>query len=199
MARKATDLLDVFRFNNEDGKDDHERKKRRKAAATGTRKRKSARRAAGKSSGGFEGIHLSPRHLLLASCACVLLLVLSFTLGLATGRPSGSARQAPALKRETPVVIRTKLPLIDPANSKPTDPKRIRRKLRHEHGIKDHHLRIWRDGSYLVLEVGPFQSEASARSYLRSSGLELAHINMEDPFRWPEILPYARRGPAGGR
>jgi hypothetical protein len=41
-----------------------------------------------------------------------------------------------------------------------------------------------------VIEIGPFPSEEAARRWLRRSGLEMAHFHMEDPFRWPEYVPW---------
>ena len=195
MARKATDLLDVFRFSDDDGNDAHERKTRRKAARRAARAAKGAKRkgsASAKGSTAFDGVHLSPRHLLLASCAGVLLLILSFTLGLATGRPGETPTRAPGLQRDTMVLIRATLPVVDPTTRKATDPERIRRKLRLEYGIENRHLRIRKEDGQLILEVGPFRSEESATRYLRSSGLELAHLCMDDPFRWPVFVPYRR-------
>jgi hypothetical protein len=196
MARKATDLLDVFRFNNEEEEGGHESKQRRKAAAraaSAAGKTKAATARKKKSRGASDGITLSARQLLLASCAGVLLLVLSFTLGLATGSPSGSAPTEAPLARQTLVMIRATVPLVDPASRQKADPERIRRQLMHEFPIKSQHLQIHEEGAHLVLEIGPFTSEQKADAFRRSTGLELAHINMQDPFRWVDIVPYLRR------
>lgn len=201
MARKATDLLDVFRFNSEDEQGAQKGKTRRqggsgresasrKAKSKSSRARASAKKA-GPGGALSDGIHLSSRQLLLTSCAALLLLVLSFTLGLATGRPDGGTESpAPALNRQTQVVVRSSLPLVDPASRKQTDAGRIRRTLRTEFDVPDKGLRIWKDRGRLFLQLGPFRDEKQARSYLRRSGLDMAQINMEMPFFAPRFVAY---------
>jgi hypothetical protein len=185
MARKATDLLDVFRFSGEGEQDDAKPSRQRRA-------RKRANRGAGKGAGRtrFEGIQLNPRQLLLASSALLLLLVLSFTLGLATGRPdAGSEASAALTRRSSQVAIRARLPMVDPATSKPATGEQVLAELARDFRIQRRNLRIRRDGQDWIVDVGPFSDEAEAQRYLRRSGLELAHIHMEDPFRYAEIVP----------
>ena len=202
MARKATDLLDVFRFNSEGGQDGHESTSGRKtggraaSARSGgrgarTKKRPAKSKAAASS---FDGIHLSPRQLLLASSACLLLLVLSFTLGLATGRPGSVDPGTSALSRaDSLVAIRATVDLVDPATRKKTDVRRIQKLLQTQFRVQPQHLRTYEEAGRLVLEVGPFRSEQQANEFRQRSGLEFAHINMTEPFRWPKIVPYRRR------
>ena len=195
MARKATDLLDVFRFNSEDGHDNRDRKPRKTKTAARSSTRKPAKRSKPKSAASsFDGIHLGPRQLLLASSAGLLLLVLSFTLGLAAGRPDSGSEQAPsALARQSNfVAIRTEISLVDPATRKRTDPRKVRALLVKDFRVPSKNLRIFEEAGQLVLQVGPFRTEQAANDFRQRTGLEFARINMEEPFRWPSIVPYRR-------
>lgn len=189
MARKATDLLEVFRISREAAE--------AAAAAKPSRKKPRASRKGADPQGDptpekprFEGLWLNRRQLLLVSSALMLLVALSFTLGLAKGR-SGAGGQPTTLHRATPgqLAIRARLPGIDPATSRKVDPEAVLRELAREFRIQRANLRIRSEGADLVIEVGPFTSAEEARSYLRGSGLEMAHLHMEDPFRFARIVP----------
>lgn len=189
MARKATDLLDVFRFGG--GEEDDERESTRPA---GRKRRKPPPKAAGgaraKKKTRFEGIALNRRQVWLASSAIGLLLILSFFLGLATGG-SGAGEDARALERRVPrrYAIRGRVPLLDPKTHRPADAARVARTLSSDYRIHASNLRVRRLGADLVIDIGPFPSRDDARSWLERSGLELWRIHLEDPFRFPEYVP----------
>ncbi len=197
MARKATDLLDVFRFGDEDGDErtrhDTARGNRR---ASPKKKRRDAREA-GQRRGRWrvESLQLGRRQILLACSAVALLLMLSFVLGLSTGRAGqGATPGQAALHRKTPayLVIRGTLPLLDPTTRKPILPSHVADILKRDYGLRRGQLQMHRADGQLVIDVGPFPSEAGAREYLRKSGLEMMHLYMKDPFRWPEYAPWQR-------
>ena len=129
MARKATDLLDIFRFSGEssDGGGKPPAKKSRGGAK---------RKKAGKQKRSFDGIFLNGRQLLLASSALLLLLVLSFTLGLATGRPGGGGETSELARSSgTRLAIRARLPVVDPATRKAIRPAQVGERLTQDYGI----------------------------------------------------------------
>ena len=185
MARKATDLLDVFRFSGDggDGEGGGRRAPSRKknSAKQAVARRKPRRR--------FEGITLNRRQVWLASSAIGLLLLLSFFLGLATGSP-GADDSNPALERRVAkrFWLRARLPYVDPTTSKPADVPRIAKVLTEDYRIRRQNVRMRRAGGELVIDIGPFPSRAEARSWLERSGLELWRIHMQDPFRFPEYV-----------
>jgi hypothetical protein len=190
MARKATDLLDVFRFSSEGGGDD---------SGSAPKKRRPSRKQAAKKKGGggrrkarFEGIALNRRQVVLASSAIGLLLILSFFLGLAAGGSGGDDTDA-ALERRAArrYVIRAFVPLVDPAARKPADPVRLARNIARDYGIDPRNLRARRRGADIAIDIGPFPSRDEARRWLERSGLELCRIHMQDPFRFPEYIPLA--------
>ena len=80
MARRSTDLLEVFRAPREGESS---------PAGQGGSQAQDRRRAARPGGSLFEGLVLGPRQVLLASCVMVLLLVLAFTVGLGVGRRGG--------------------------------------------------------------------------------------------------------------
>jgi hypothetical protein len=192
MARKATDLLDVFRFGGEGPSDDGDAPKKRKRArpkSGGAAKRSPKAR--------FEGITLNRKQVWLVSSAALLLLFLSFTLGLATGRPGSGADEA--LNRQTPAqfAIRARVSQIDPETSRKASPRSVLEHLATEYRIRREHMQIRSEGGEYVIEIGPFTTEDRARRYLRGSGLELARIHLGDPFRYARIEPvrWGRQAP----
>jgi len=204
MARKATDLLDVFRFGDEEDDARAQRDGRAADSKSGSSKGARRKKAAGKKNAKaqrasaapgsrrrLESLILNRRQLVLAGSAMALLLMLSFVLGLSTGRPGKAAGDA-AIQRTTPsyLVIRGTLPLLDPTTRKPIEPRHVADILKRDYGLRRSQLQMHGANGRLVIEVGPFPSEAQARDYLRQSGLEMMHLYMEDPFRAAEYAPW---------
>jgi len=196
MARKATDLLDVFRFADE-SEDDQAQRDDRRGRKRAPKERPAKRAAAAPSRrgaegrGGAEGLQVNRRQLVFGSSAIVLLLVLSFVLGLSTGRsrtPTGGA----AIQRQVPrrIAIRGELPRLDPATQQPVEPAEVARLLKRDFGLDAKHLRVEPRDGFLVIDVGPFNSEEAAARYLRDSGLELLHLHMDAPFRAPKFAAW---------
>ena len=118
MARKATDLLDVFRYGEGD---DGEGRAAGGRTASKARPSKGSRRAARKRAG-FDGMILTRRQVILGASVCCLLVALSFVLGLSAGSPGGDT---PAASRTTPagagIIVRGQLPAMDPASQRPIE------------------------------------------------------------------------------
>ncbi len=190
MARKATDLLDVFRFSSEDGGGKRPKRRSRGNSKGGGGRSKGAKKKS-RAKRTFEGIFLNARQLLLASSALMLLLVLSFVLGLATGR---GGEETPAIQRShgALIAVRARLPVVDPATRRSVRPSAVEKRLSQDYEIPSRNIRIQRDGTELVIEIGPFHSEAQAKRFIERSGLDMAHIHMENPFRYAEFVPYRR-------
>jgi hypothetical protein len=190
MARKATDLLDVFRFSDDGGDDDSHSDRGRGASKA----RKPKKKETAKPRQRVQGLILNRRQIVLGSSAIALLLVLSFVLGLSTGR-SGPATQPTKIERRTATrfAIRGSLPLLDKATQKAIEPKAVAAILKRDYGLDRDHLQLGKADGRLIIDVGPFRSERAAREWLESSNLEMLHLFMEDPFRWPEYVPWRAR------
>ncbi len=193
MARKATDLLDVFRFGDDDDDDNRERETSRGRRAVARKKSQKAKKArAAEPKTRLQGLILNRRQVLLGTSAVALLLVLSFVLGLSTGRsgPSGGETAIQKTQHAPRVAIRGSLPELDSATRETIDPRRVADILKRDYKLKRHNLTMRRAEGRLVIEVGPFRSDASAAEFLRKSGLEMLHLHMEYPFRWPEYVAW---------
>jgi hypothetical protein len=194
MARKATDLLDVFRYGGDEDENDsgqgvsserrRSKKKRKKAVAKPPADRK-----------GFRGLILSQRQVVLAGSACCLLVVLSFVLGVTAGRPGSG--DTPAIRKDVAdssrwFVIQGELDQVHPATQKALDPAKVRTDLVRDYRLRSQNLRIREGDRSLLLEVGPFRTEQRARDFLRDSGLDMAHLYGADPFLGARIVPFRR-------
>lgn len=191
MARKATDLLDVFRYGGDDDDDGRVVSSDRARAA----RRAKAQRARGgrKANGGrkgFDGMILTKRQVVLGASVCCLLVALSFVLGLSAGRPGG---ETPAASRTAPagtgVIIQGEMPAVHPGTQKPIDTAAIRDELVRGHAVPATHLHVVSRGGRLLLQIGLFDSEAQARRWLDESGLAMAHLFGSAPFVAPKYLP----------
>ena len=189
MARKATDLLDVFRFGG-----DSEAEDQRRAASKPKARAERAKAKAESRERGFDGLILSKRQLLLTGSAMMLLLVLSFVIGLSAGRPGAPT---PAARRDATVgaeslMIRGTMSVLDPATRRPVDPDDVRRVLQTQHQVPAANIHVHAEGGSLLIDIGPFKTEERARAYLERMELDLARIQGADPFLRPRILPYSR-------
>ena len=191
MARKATDLLDVFRFSDDGGDDDSHREATRGGGRAASSGRKPKRKKAPKQRRRVQGVILNRRQIVLGSSAIALLLVLSFVLGLSTGR-SGPEAQPTKIERRTTArfAIRGALPLLDKATQKAIEPKTVAAILKRDYGLGRDHLRLSRSEGRLVIDIGPFRSERAAREWFDKSDLGMLHLHMHDPFRWPEYVAW---------
>jgi hypothetical protein len=198
MARKATDLLDVFRHGGDEEPDDSGRVAsgdRKRAAKRAQQKQKQKARDKAQASKGFEGLILSKGQLVLAGSACCLLLVLSFVLGLSTGRPG--PQEIAAIRKDVPakatlVMIRGELDQVHPATQRAISPSQLRSDLMGDFSVPAGNLRIRTEGGRLIVEIGPFKSPESARAWLQREGLDMAHLYGSDPFLRPKFVPYSR-------
>ncbi len=194
MARKATDLLDVFRHGGGDDDDDRSHVVESDRARTRRTKKKSKARAKAAGRKGFDGVILTKRQVILAASACCLLVAGSFVLGLTAGRPG--AGDGPAMQRssdaESVWVIRGAMHAINPGTQKAVDVDELRGQITREFGVPNRNLRIYPQQGRLVLEIGPFGSEQRALDYLRKSGLDMAHVSGADPFLRREVVRLSR-------
>ncbi|MDJ0521415.1 MAG: hypothetical protein QNJ90_05000 [Planctomycetota bacterium] len=186
MARKATDLLDVFRFGDDDGGDDHARDSGR-----GASKKKPKREKPAPKRKRAQGLILNRRQVVLGSSAVALLLVLSFVLGLSAGRTRpGAEEQTPKIERRTPVYIAVQgsLPLLDKATRKKIKPAAVAAILKRDYGLQSDQMRIEPVDGQLQIQLGPFRSRRAAERFVADSGIEMLQLYMEDPFRWWKLV-----------
>jgi hypothetical protein len=186
MARKSTDLLDVFRAE--------------KRVAESGPARPSPKAPREKRS--FEGLLLLPRQLLLGGSVLVLLLVFAFVLGLSVGRrgAEGDAaalsaqirRDAAPTKRAWFVVGR--VPLVDPVRQAANEPLRLYGDLVHAKGVSADRIWIQDDPTRQHLQVllGPFTDKRQATDFLMRANLLVARLGGVSAFQSPE---YRQLGP----
>ena len=195
MARKATDLLDVFRHGGDD--DDHDSRVVSSDRARAAKRTKAKpKKASAKKSGtgrGFDGLILTKRQVILSASVCCLLVALSFVLGLSAGRP-GDATPAASRTAATDMgwIIQGELPAIHAATGKPIDAQAVRDELVQDNGVSSTHLRIHRQGGRLLLQIGLFDTEAQARKWLDDSGLTMIHMYGTGPFLAPRYRTVKR-------
>ena len=186
MARRSTDLLEVFRGPREGSGQAKGR------SSSGSRRKGSARR---KVSAGFEGVSLGPRQVLLASCVMVLLLVLAFTVGLGVGRRGGPATAGPDLSRTQAGraaavwYVQGRVPRRDVMRGEEVDPDRLKDDLVREHGFRASDLRVSEgERGYFFVHYGPFASEEEARNVLREHNLGYLNVRGTYPFSLEEVV-----------
>ena len=188
MAKKATDMLDVFRLGSAESAPS---RKRRSSA-------KQSRPAARRASSSADGIQLGGRQLLLASCVGVLLIVLAFTVGLGVGR-RGLTTGGPQLNRPTAIAdhywIRGQLPGHDRLIDAPVNPSDVVRELQQVHKIP-HGLvairRLPKDGA-LEIDVGPFPSKTDAEAFRSARSMKMIRLPTGSPFRFAEVVAVPAR------
>ena len=189
MARKATDLLDVFRHGGDH--DDGDSRVVSSDRARAAKRAKAKRKAPGKGKGtgkGFDGLILTKRQVVLGASVCCLLVALSFVLGLSAGRPSTDTPAASRTAATGQIVIRGTMPSVHPGNQRPLDVETIREDLVREYRIPASNLRIRRAGGQLILEIGVFQSRGQAEQWLQDSALDMAHLYGSNPFAPAEYV-----------
>jgi hypothetical protein len=175
MARKATDLLDVFRPGG--GGEGGSRPARPRPARAGAKMKQTGR-------GRFEGLVLTGRQIVLGSSVLVLLLVLSFTVGVGFGRGSRHATADRGLQATTAWYIRGRLTARDPLKGTPVVPKTVIDDLVGQYQL-DRRLvsTLPRSDGGIWVFIGPFASEAEARRQFLDQGFEVAHVDGGTPFR----------------
>lgn len=186
MARKATDLLDVFRYG---GGDDDDKNVTSSSRGRTAKQAKRKKRAAPSGKKGFDGLILTRRQVVLGASVCCLLVALSFVLGLSAGRPGDDT---PAASRtagaETAIVIRGTMTAVNPSTQKAIDVEDLRRELVHEFRVPSDSLRIRAEEGRLVLEIGVFASQEAAESWLKQRALDMAHLYGSSPFTPPQYV-----------
>lgn len=200
MARKASDLLDVFRLKPADPEGDDAASRKAASRKSGSRKeRKAAKTGRGSSSSGSsskrrrsgggagdEVVSVSRRQLVYAGSVVVLLMALSFTLGVSMSGDSGAQ---PALKKETPkhwyivgYVSKTSL-LAD----KKVDIRKAATELFHRFGVSRKLLMIHDLGTRYRMRLGPFDSKDEGYRYAERYQLSGFNHAGEAPFFPPEL------------
>ena len=181
MTRRNNDLLSIFDANAQ------AERKARAAAARVSSTRPAGKRASGSGkSVGFTGLWLSPRHVVVASCVLTLLLVLSFFVGMAAGRPGSGA--APALQRNASspraqgVILKLTVAAMDISTGRPVQAGDVRTALA-RYGLGTQHVRgvTLEDGQWIV-RAGPFPSEQAVDEWIQSQHLGGAQVCGSTPF-----------------
>ena len=224
MARKANDLFDIFNQQSELAAAEARKAARReeKRAQRGASKSVPASRTkAGKppskrsiqssrtlrrtdkNGGGWfrnlmsaEGITLGGRQLLLTSAVGLLLLVLSFFVGLSHGR---SGNQTDTLQRVDQrsgagVMVHTWVSRIKQPSQKLLTSKELATSLMRIYKVQRNAIySIRAKGNQLLIDIGPFRTQAEAERYIEKKRLKTADFNGRAAFRYPEFRPFRRR------
>jgi hypothetical protein len=186
MARRTTDLLDVFRDRGASGRGG----KPEPAPSANPEKKP------------FEGVFLFPRQLLLGSSVVVLLLVFAFVLGLSMGRRSGGDGTE-ALRADAPrsadaapvrrVFVLGRVPLTNPTGLAANDPKKLYEALTSERYAVDP-ARLWIDkdpnDAQWRIYLGPFTTQQEAADYLMNHRLTRGRVGESYPFQAPSYRNY---------
>ncbi len=190
MPRKASDLLDVFRLKPADPGGDDPKKRRPKKSNKKSSGRKTTKRRS--SSANDDVVSVSRRQLVYAGSVVVLLMALSFTLGVSMSGSDGD--KTPALKRETakPWYIIGYVSKTALLTEKKVDIIKTARHLYNQFGV-DHSLLTIHDlGTRYRLSLGPFETENAAFKYHESYTLMAFSHGAETPFFPPEITQKAK-------
>lgn len=183
MPRRSTDLLDIFRRPDEP-EQGAQRSGRTPARRETTPAKAKAPRPA-RSDG--PGLTLTRRQVVLSASAVGLLVVLGFTLGLATGRSHGrtDASLARAERAAPQVFLQGRIDAMDPQTLRPVDPTAVLKELVSRYGLPAAHVDVRREDSDVVIEIGPFASRERAEAYAKANKLDLITLFLSAPFRWP--------------
>lgn len=215
MARKANDLLDIFRYQPDDadeaggGKRGNQSPRRSpkqggktgkgnsgaRNAASGTRASKKAargKRVARRPDGDGYRLDLTHRHVVLGGSVLALLLVLSFTLGLAAGRGKEGSSDEVSLQRSAArghsYYVSGTIPNILPSTGQRVRGKRIQQDLMEDFLLERSRFRIFSGKDEWRITVGPFASDADARRFVAHQGMEKWYVAAYAPFRAFEII-----------
>lgn len=184
MAKRANDLLDVFRGASSQGSSTPRRARKKQGGRSSSKRR-----------GGPEGVFLAPRQVLLVSSAMVLLLVLAFTVGLGVGRGGFGSGTAALQKKAAPTFywIRGSIPSRDVVGGRPVDRDALLVELGKELGLQRRNLAaVPADGDLLHVYVGWWTTQAEAQAYLRLKHLDSLRLKWGAPFHFAEIVEGAR-------
>ena len=194
MARRSTDLLEVFRSPREGAATDPGKSRSRKS------RKKTRSKGNGGMLSGFEGLVLGPRQILLASCVMVLMLVLAFTVGLGVGRRGGPNSPGEALSRtgggpDAAAVwyIQGRVPRRHVLRGTEVDPDLLKDDLVRQHGFRPTDLRVTEgERGFFFVHYGPFASQEQARKVLRDHNLAYLSVQGTWPFNLEEIVRVER-------
>ncbi len=179
MGRRSTDLLDVFRPG---------------VQGPAPAKPSAPKRRSSSSSGRFQGFFLGPRQLVLGSSVALLLLVLSFTLGLGVGRKAGrgaTAADVQSLRRETTVwVLKGRLPRVDPNTGGELTAEKVAVELQRMYRIPAERVRVAVGEDGLTVAIGPFANEKEAARFYQQQRMQALRLWSSFPFRFskPEAV-----------
>ena len=190
MAKRTTDLLEVFQAKQGGGAARGGGKPRGRGGGTSRKSRAAKKRAS------FDGVYLNSRQVLLVSCVLVLLLVLSFTVGLGVGRQGDPSPGGPALSRPSAAVggwyIRGKMPRHHTLSGRPIDPDKVHQELVSRHGFRGSDIRVDESGDHYAVWFGPFSTESKARELLERRSLEALPVLGDWPFNRAKVVRQAR-------
>jgi hypothetical protein len=169
MAKRANDLLDVFRLGPAE-----DEAPRPRSRGSSSRKRSAA---------SSDGVFLAKRQVLLLGATGVLLVVLAFTAGLGYGRKRGGG---PALNKATPTAnywIRGRLRSTDPLSGEPVPREAVIREIQARYGIPETYIRVRdEDEQRLAIDLGPFSSKAAAKQYFMRKRVDMLQLPWGHPF-----------------
>lgn len=179
MARRANDLLDVFRLGSAEG---------RTTGRGASKGRGGSKGGGGKGRSGRasqpDGVVLTSRQVVLGSSVLVLLLVLAFMAGLGFGKGRGEALRHDTPKPEGALYIRGTMPDISRTTGRPPDLEKIVEDLG-AMGLEPQYVHIDEAANRLIpIHIGPFTSADSANQWLAE--LRKARLASEWPFRFGE-------------
>ncbi len=188
MAKRANDLLDVFRLASGQGDGSAPRGRGRRKATPRARKKKAA-----------DGVFLQPRQVVLLSSTVVLLVVLAFAAGLGYGRRGSSGialQRRSAHDANIAWWIRGKLRSKDDLTGHAIAPEAVIRELLSRYNIAEDYVRVVpEDSERLAIFLGPFSSEAKAHAYYEAQRLGTLRLRWGSPF----YRAAYQQGPRSGR
>ncbi len=186
MTHRNNDLLSIFDANRQAERKARTRTEARDAVARGAPKERRA-------GGGFAGLWLTPRHVVVASCAITLLVVLAFFVGLAAGKP-GASGAGVALRKDQGgipakgVLLRLRVDSMDMATGRPVAAADVRARLG-ELGLDARYLRtVSKERGQWVVDAGPFRSAEELDRWIEQHRLGGARVCGSVPFQQREIV-----------